>query len=131
MWQLISDMMASPEDHADAYVWGAALLGHFAIGVFLTALIGGAFAMLARLADIPRLTAWQAALVASVSYALLWEGAQAAFYGAGLADSLVDALAVLCGAVVAAGAWRNRGAAVALAFAVLAAIGVAGVRRRK
>ncbi|WP_304615828.1 hypothetical protein [Paracoccus sp. (in: a-proteobacteria)] len=131
MMDLIREMMQTPDAQADAYTWGAALLGHFAIGVFLTALIGGAFATVARWADIPRLTAWQAAAVASVAYAALWEGAQLAFFGAGLADCIVDAVAVLCGAVVAAGAWRNRGAAVALAFAILAAIGVAGVRRRK
>lgn len=43
-------------------------------------------------------------------------------------SSVVDAAAVACGAVaVAAGAWRNRGAAVAL----LAVIGIRGVGRRQ
>lgn len=50
--------------------------------------------------------------------------------GSGLADSLVDATAVACGAAVAAGAWRNRGALVGLAMLILAIIGSTGVTRR-
>nr|WP_111300380.1 hypothetical protein [Paracoccus saliphilus] len=113
---LIRDMLRTPEAQLDPYIWGAALLGHFAIGVFLTALVGW------------RAGAWRGAAIVSVSYLLLWEGAQLAFFGGGLGDSLVDAAAVACGAVVAAAAWRNEGGAVAAALALLAAIGIRGRR---
>ena len=97
MMDLIIEMLRSPDAQADAYTWGAALLGHFAIGLILTALIGW------------RAGAWRGALIASAAYLLIWEGVQVAAFGGGIADSLVDAAAVACGAVVAAGAWRNRG----------------------
>lgn len=119
IWDLILDMLRSPDAQADAYVWGAALLGHFAIGVLATALVGW-------LAG-----AWRGAAIVAVGYLLLWEGTQLILYGAGIADNLVDAAAVACGAVVAAGAWRNRGVAVAAALALLAAIGVTGLRNRR
>lgn len=116
---LLVDMLRSPEAQADAYTWGAVLLAHFAIGLFLTAVVGTVTGV------------WRAALIVSVGYLLLWEGAQLALFGAGIADSLVDAAAVACGAVVAAGAWRNRGPAVAAALALLAVIGIRGVGRRR
>lgn len=119
MIRLIRDMLRTPEAQADAYGWIAALLGHAFIGLFLTALIGW------------RTGAWRGAAIASVAYLLLWEGAQVAFFRGGIADGLVDAAAVACGAVVAAGAWRNKGAAVVAALGLLAAIGVKGVRNRR
>ena len=119
MIDFIWDMLTTPDAQIDAYTWGAALLGHAFIGLCLTALIGW------------RAGAWRGAAIASAGYVLLWEGAQVVFFGGGIADGLVDGAAVACGAVVAAGAWRNRGAAVAAALALLAAIGVAGVRKRR
>lgn len=115
----VLEMLRSPDAQLDAYTWGAALLGHFAIGVFATAGYGWAFG------------AWRGAAIASVTYLLLWEGAQLALFGGAVADGLVDAAAVACGAVVAAGAWRNKGAAVVAALGLLAAIGVKGVRDRR
>ncbi|TJZ86171.1 hypothetical protein [Paracoccus hibiscisoli] len=119
MLDLIRDMLTSPGSPADAYGWGAALLAHAFIGVILTALIGWIAG------------AWRGAAIASGGYLLIWEGAQIAIFGGGVPDGLVDAAAVACGAVVAAGAWRNRGAAVGAALALLAVIGIAGVRRRR
>ena len=119
IWDFIINLLRSPDAQQDAYTWGAALLGHFAIGLILTAVIGW------------RAGAWRGAAIASVGYLLLWEGAQVAFFGGGIADGLVDAAAVACGAIVAAGAWRNKGAAVVAALGLLAAIGVKGVRDRR
>ncbi|WP_411838668.1 hypothetical protein [Paracoccus sp. ME4] len=112
-------MLASPDAQQDAYTWGAALLGHAFVGVFLTALIGW------------RAGVWRGATIVAAGYLLIWEGVQVASFGGGIADSLVDAAAVTCGAVVAAGAWRNRGAAVAGALALLALMGIVGVRKRR
>lgn len=131
MLDFIIDMLRSPDAQADDYTWGAALLGHFAIGLILTAAIGAASYLADRYADVPRLTAWQSALIVSAGYAALWEGVQIIWFGGGIADSLVDAAAVACGAVVAAGAWRNKGAAVVASLGLLAMIGVAGVRKRR
>lgn len=62
MLDLLLDMLRSPEAQADAYTWGAVLLAHFAIGLFLTAVLGW-FAGV-----------WRAALIVSVGYLLLWGG---------------------------------------------------------
>lgn len=112
-------MLRSPEAQVDAYGWGAVLLAHFAIGLVLTILL------------IWPLGARRAAWATIVVYCALWEGAQLGFYGASLSDSAVDALAVVCGAVVASGLWTRRFAPLAAALALLAAIGIAGVRNRK
>ncbi|TJZ76865.1 hypothetical protein [Paracoccus hibiscisoli] len=119
MLDLIRDMLTSPGSPADTYGWGAALLAHAFIGVILTALIRWIAG------------AWRGATITTGGYLLLWEGAQVAFFGGGIPDGLVDAAAVACGAVVAAGAWRNRGGAAAAALALLAVIGIAGVRNRR
>lgn len=119
MIDLLREMFGTPEAQADPYVWGAALLGHFSIGIFLTAIIGWI------------LGAWRGALIVALAYLILWEGGQMILAGSDLADSLVDAAAVACGTVVAAGAWRNRGEVVALAMLVLAAIGGAGVAQSR
>lgn len=137
MFDFIRQMLVTPEAQPDAYTWGAALLGHFAIGVFLTGTVAaGSYAIKALLRRVLKfqmahLAAAPSAAVAAAAYLLLWEGCQLAFHGATLADSLVDAAAVACGAAVAAGAWHNRGAVVAIAFAILAIIGVRGIKTRK
>lgn len=118
MIDLLCEMFASPEAQPDPYVWGAALLGHFSIGIFLTAVIGWICG------------ARRGALIVALAYLILWEGGQLVLAGSGLADSLADATAVACGAAVAAGAWRNRGAVVGLAMLILAILGTAGVTRR-
>ncbi|WP_304620771.1 hypothetical protein [Paracoccus sediminilitoris] len=119
MIDLLREMFGTPEAQADPYVWGAALLGHFSIGIFLTAIIGWI------------LGAWRGALIVTLAYLVLWEGGQLILEGSDLSDSLVDATAVACGAAVAAGAWRNCGVAVALAMLVMTAIGGAGVAQRR
>lgn len=118
MIELLREMFATPEAQLDPYVWGAALLGHFSIGIFLTAIIGWICG------------AWRGALIVALAYLVIWEGGQMVLAGSGLADSLLDATAVACGAAVAAGAWRNRGVVVGLAMLILAIIGSAGVTRR-
>lgn len=119
MIDLLLEMLRTPEDQADAYVWGAALLGHFAIGLIATALVG------------TLTNPFTAAAIVSIAYAAAWEGSQMAFFGSTLSDSAIDALAVLCGALVAAGAWRNKGLVVACSMLVLSAVGVAGVHSRQ
>lgn len=119
IWDFLNEMLQTPDAQADAYTWAAALLGHFAIGVALTAAVGWA------------LGAWRGAFAVAIVYALAWEGTQLALYGAAWTDGLVDATAVSCGAVVAAAAWRNCGGALALALAILSAIGATGVRKRR
>ena len=119
MLDLISEMMRTPDAQIDPYIWGAALLGHFAIGVFLTAILGWIVG------------AWRGAVITIAAYSLAWEGAQLLLFESMLADSFVDALAVTCGAVVAAGSWRQRGAAVGAAMAVLAIVGARGVTHRR
>lgn len=142
IWGFIIDLLRSPDAQQDAYTWGAALLGHFAIGLFVTAALAGGSALLTTVSrwiakwfgsapTIPRIDIWKSAALVGVGYLALWEGAQLALFGGGIADGLVDTAAVTCGAVVAAGAWRNRGAAVGSALALLAVIGVAGVRKRR
>lgn len=119
IWDFIASMLQTPDAQPDAYTWAAALLGHFAIGVALTAAIGWAVG------------AWRGAVAVAIVYAIAWEGAQIALYGAVWSDSVVDSLAVGSGAVLAAGAWRNKGGAVAAALAVTGAIGWFGVRKRR
>lgn len=118
MLDFIADMFATPEAQVSAYVWGAALLGHFAIGVFLTAIAGWMAG------------AWRGALIVATGYAALWEGGQMLIAGSALSDSAVDAAAVACGAFLAAGSWRKRGAVVAAAMAVLTVIGAHGITSR-
>lgn len=115
----IASMLQAPDAQPDAYTWGAALLGHFAIGVALTAAVGWV------------LGAWRGAVAVAIVYAIAWEGTQLALYGAAWTDSFIDATAVSCGAAVAAAAWRNHGRAIALALVVLSAIGATGVRKRR
>lgn len=119
MLEFLAWMFATPDAQLDPYAWGAALLGHFAIGVFLTAVVGWIAG------------AWRGAAFVIVGYALAWEGGQMLLAGSTLADSFIDALAVACGAVVAAGAWRQRGAAVGAAMAILALVGAKGIKERR
>lgn len=118
IWDFINSMLQTPDAQADAYTWAAALLGHFAIGVALTAALGWL------------LGAWRAVAFICATYTVGWEGMQIAIYGSSWLDSFIDALAVSCGAVVAAGAWRNKGLAVAASLALMGALGWFGVKRR-
>ena len=98
---MILDLL-TPEAHSDSYIWAAALLAHFAIGMCL------------------RLLGLSLAVVA-VSYAG-WEALQAGVSGVFLpADSLLDWSAVMLGALA-------KGPAV---VAVLAAVALAGMGKRR
>lgn len=108
----------SPEAHTDAHYWASTLLAHATIGLALTAVLGA----LIR-------SAWGAAVIVSLAYALGWEVWWQAL-GAGLADAVVDSAAVTAGAVIAAAAWERKGGAVASALVALAAVLWRGIRRR-
>lgn len=118
IWDFLNEMLQTPDAQQDAYTWAAALLGHFALGVALTAVVGWAVG------------AWRAVAFICASYAVVWEGTQIALHGSSWSDSFIDTLAVSCGAVVAAGAWRNKGVAVAVSLALMGAVGWSGVKKR-
>jgi predicted anti-sigma-YlaC factor YlaD len=118
MIDLFYQMMQTPDAQNDPYVWAAALMGHFAIGVILTAI----FCLIYG--------AWLGCFSVCVGYFSFWEGAQLMFFGSQPLDSVVDASAVACGSVLAAGAWRHKGYAIAGAVSILGAMGIIGVNRR-
>ena len=119
MIDLIAEMFFAPEAHESAYDWASALLSHAMIGMALTAVFGWV------------LGAWRGAAVVAFGYAFLWEGGQLLFANADLSDSAIDALAVLCGSMIAAAAWRHHGRAVAVAMVLLSVTLWQGVARRK
>lgn len=119
MIDLIAEMFFAPEAHESAYDWASALLAHAMIGMALTAAFGWA------------LGAWRGAVIVAFGYAALWEGGQLLFANADLLDSAIDALAVFCGAVIAAAAWRHHGRVVAAAMVLLTVTLWQGVARRK
>lgn len=131
MIDFLAWMFATPDAQLDPYAWGSALLAHFTVGIALVAAVGGLSALLDRYADVPKLTVWESAALVIAAYSLAWEGGQMLLSGSTLADSFVDALAVACGATVAAGAWRQRGVAVSAALAVMVLVGAKGVRDRR
>lgn len=118
MIDLFYQMMQTPDAQDDPYVWMAALMGHFAIGVILTSIfcviygaILGCFAV-------------------SLGYFSLWEGAQLMFFNSQPLDSIVDGSAVACGSVLSVGLWRHRGLIIAASVSALGLIGITGVNRR-
>ena len=116
--------LTAATDHSDAYEWAAVYLAHAALGVALVAVIAAALS----------LVMWRqgalAAVIASVGYGALWEGAVQRL-GAGLLDAAVDWSAVTLGALVAYAAWHHAGGW--LAGALLAAVAILwrGVRARR
>lgn len=116
---MIWDLLTTPEDHRDAYVWAAVLLAHCAIGFILVAVT-------AR-----RMGAWNAAATVSAVAFWVWELSQVMFFGGGIADGLVDAAGMASGAVLAASLWERRLAPLWAALALLCAIGLNGWRQRK
>lgn len=90
--------LTTPTDHAGAYEWAAVYLAHMALGVALVAVIAAALSLVMW-----RQGAW-AAVIVSVAYGALWEGAVQRL-GAGLLDAAVDWSAVTLGAAVGYVAW--------------------------
>ena len=117
MIDFIAAMFWSPDPHPDPYTWATVLLAHAAVGAVLAAVAS----LLIR----------RPVLTVSLAYALIWEGGQLALAGAGLADSLLDWVAVTLGAWAAMAAWRGRGRRVVALLAAAVAVMWAGVRRRK
>lgn len=116
----VLDLFSAPEAQADAYTWAAVALAHAGIGAVLVA----AAACLPLLRRRPVLSA-------SLGYGLLWEGGQLLLAGGGLADGALDWAAVTLGAVAGAAAWSRQGRRLAAALGALAAVLVAGIRRRR
>ncbi|ARJ70075.1 hypothetical protein [Paracoccus contaminans] len=130
MIALIRAMFATPEAQADPYVWAAALMGHWAIGAGLTALIMAIWIIR---------EAWNAVAVLSMAYLVGWEGGQL-ITAAGpqrrlswalVWDGILDWSAVTLGAITAAALWHRRRRLIAAAVAATAVILTAGVGRRK
>lgn len=117
---LISAMFWAPEAQPDSYTWAAVLLAHAALGA---ALVAGA-------ACLPPLRR-RPVLAVALAYGMIWEGGQWLLAGGGLADGVVDWVAVTLGAVAGRAAWDRRGRRMGAALAVLAAVMWAGVRRRR
>jgi hypothetical protein len=117
--------LLTPEAQPDAYVWLVVLLAHAFLGLTLTALVAPALARWTAMLPLP-----SAVQIVTMVYAVLWEGVIQRL-GAGLLDAAVDTLAVVCGALIAWGAWSHLGRKIAAALLVLLAVGWAGVRRRR
>ena len=121
MIDLIRSMFSTPEAQADAYTWAAVLLAHAMIGAMLTAI----------LAALNGDRGWRAAAIVSTLYGLIWEGGQLLLSGSEIWDSVLDWVAVSCGAALCAAIWLHRrcvAAAVAGALLLILSIG-AGKRR--
>lgn len=128
MIDLLRAMFATPEAQSDPYAWAAVLMGHWAIGAGLTALV-------IALSPFP---ARRAAIAVSLAYLIGWEGGQllaAALHGsvtrALIWDGLLDWTAVTLGAITAAAVWQHRRRVVAAAVAATIIILTAGTARRK
>lgn len=113
---MIWDLITTPDDHADAYVWAAVLLAH--------ALIGAA----SFLAGVLLTRRERATAILAVALWTVWEGTQAAFFGGGIADGLTDLAANIFGVCLAWALWQRRAALAAVAVAFLS---VAAWRRMR
>lgn len=114
-----------PEAQPDAYVWLVVLLAHAFLGLVLVALIAPVLARWTALLPLP-----SAVQIVTAVYAVVWEGLVQQL-GAGWLDAAVDTAAVVCGALIAWGAWSHLGRKIAAALLVLLAVGGAGVWRRR
>ena len=119
--RFLREMFATPDAPASAYVWAAALMGHWAIGAGLTMLL---VALLG-----PR--SWLAAIVVSLVYAAAWEGAQIVFAGSAVWDAILDWVAVTLGALCGAAAWEHRRRLIAAIVGTVLLIVTAGVGKRR
>ena len=119
--------LLTPTDHAGAYEWASVFLAHFAIGLFLTAVVAAVLDAL----DSFRLNIGDtAAAIVTGVYLVAWEmGLQR--LGAGWPDALVDTLAVGLGGVSGLFLWRRNGHGLAAALALGVAVLLRGVGMRK
>lgn len=133
--EFLRSMFQTPEAQIEAYPWASALVGHFAVGVILMALVGAvAWAVIAFWRALGRDAPWQpsrVALVACCGGYALWEIAQIVLAGGGIGDALVDWLAVACGALVAFGAWGQLIGPILFGLALLFALLIDGVTKRQ
>lgn len=121
MIDLIRSMFSTPEAQADAYTWAAVLLAHAMIGAMLTAI----------LAALNGDRGWRAAAIVSTLYGLIWEGGQLLLSGSEIWDSVLDWVAVSCGATLCAAIWlHRRGIAAAVAGALLLILSIGAGKRR-
>lgn len=119
--------LLTPTDHADAYTWAAVLLAHSLLGAVAWGFFGW---LLSKSEDLTM--SWREAsfYAVSIAYFFGWEiGVQRV--GAGWADAIIDTIAFSYGALMAWGLWAHRAKLVGLSVAVLAAVGLAGVWRRR
>lgn len=117
-----------PTDHAGAYEWAAVFLAHATIGLFLVATV--AAVIKAYVDDFIDGEGSLALVIVTLGYLGLWEaGVQS--LGAGVADAMVDTLAVFLGGAMGLLAWARKGGGLAVAFVVTAGAVLAGVWRRR
>ena len=117
----IRSMFDAPDAQADAYTWAAVLLAHAMIGAVLTAI----------LTALNSGRAWWAATIVSTLYCLIWEGGQLLLSGSEIWDSVLDWVAVSCGAALCAAIWlHRRGIAAAVAGALLLILSIGAGKRR-
>lgn len=123
---MILDLLI-PTDHAEPYLWAVVYLAHFAVGLFLTALVA---ALLDALDDLRLNVGDTAPALVTVGYLVIWEmGVQR--LGAGLPDALLDTLAIGLGAASGLYLWRRDGKRLAVALSFAAAVLWRGVRTRR
>ncbi|MGN7871057.1 hypothetical protein [Paracoccus sp. 22332] len=109
------------EAQRDPYVWGAVLLAHAMIGVFLMATMGALVACWLR-------DGWAGVSVIASLYAA-WEVLQLT-NGAPAEDCALDWAVVVLGAVLTLFLWQRRAGGTVGAIASILAICAAGIGRR-
>ena len=120
--------LTTPTAHADGYIWLVVLMAHAGIGLALVAVLAAVLDALARdWVDGAGGVAW---VIVVLCYGIVWEGIVQE-YGAGMPDAFVDTFAVAMGGLIGLSAWARRGACLAGALFLFAAVAVAGVRSRK
>jgi hypothetical protein len=115
-------------DHADPYVWSAALLAHAMLGLILTGLLAALIDAIDT-EDMIDGRGGLAALIVVLGYALIWEGA-VQHLAEGLSGSLVDIAAIAGGSVIGLAAWARQGARLAVAALAVAGIWAWGILPR-
>lgn len=119
--------LLTPTNHAGAYEWASVYLAHYAIGLFLTAIVA---ALLDAIDGLSLRVGDTAAAIVTGVYLVAWEmGLQR--LGAGWGDALVDTFAVGLGGLSGLFLWRRAGIRLAIALAAGAAVLWRGVRARK
>lgn len=123
MMGFIRDMLRSPEAHKDPYTWATVFSGHAYIAL-------GPWAALAIILD-----RWTAAVIVSLAYLIVWEGAQLALAPKRTRslywDAILDTVAVAF-ACVAASLYGDGELMAALStWCASVVVMAAGVRKRQ